>query len=613
MDIVFLQNCKAQNVIPKFLRFKLYKRCLHNSTLYLVVSWQHKLLVNELKSKRRTLEHLKLKIVQLLQEVNNTFSNFDCVYLHRVLDDSVTRFTNKTRSTHSKKLKHLGIDTNLDPVDSVIFNYSSITLSPRIKILLSFGLDFGLPVFKLDFFKYFLCFERLVNCSKKFQCTNFTEFTECIRNISVKYFHNFKPYKVFSAIIDKSDISLLKQFALNKNIIVSRPDKGRGVVIINKCDYISSMLKIISDTTKFKVINDNINVYSLKIEDQVNRFLLKLKKLNLISDDNYNKLHVSGSGPGVLYGLPKIHKVDFASKFQFRPIFTAYNSACYKISKFLVDVLNPLTTNAYTCSNSYNFSKDIQNYSSPNCFMASFDIENLFTNIPLHETIQIILNQLFSNPTSTVLGLSRDLFRKFLELSVLNCYFLFNDVLYKQVEGLGMGLPLGPTFANIFMSYHESIWLNQCPANFKPIFYRRYIDDTFVIFKDRDHVSMFLDYLNSRHINIKFTCELENDGRLPFLDCLVHRNNSKFDVSVYRKPTFSGLGSSFYSFCPFNFKLNSINTLLFRAYNICSTYLYLHEEFKFLVNFFRSNGYCSKFVEKQISKFFFEATISCKY
>ena len=125
LDIVFLQNCKAQNVIPKFLRFKLYKRCLHNSSFY--VSWQHKLLINELKSKRRTLEHLKLKIVQLLQEVNNTFSNFDCIYLHRVLDDSETRFTNKTRSTHSKKLKHLGIDTNLDPVESVIFNYSSIT------------------------------------------------------------------------------------------------------------------------------------------------------------------------------------------------------------------------------------------------------------------------------------------------------------------------------------------------------------------------------------------------------------------------------------------------------------------------------------------------------
>ena len=79
--------------------------------------------------------------------------------------------------------------------------------------------------------------------------------------------------------------------------------------------------------------------------------------------------------------------------------------------------------------------------------------------------------------------------------------FLFNDVLYKQVKGLGMGLPLGPTFANIFMSYHESIWLNQCPANFKPIFYRRYIDDRFVVFKDRDNVAMFLDYLNSIYIN----------------------------------------------------------------------------------------------------------------
>ena len=85
LDIIFLQNCKAQNVIPKLLRFKLYKMCLHNSSFY--VSWQYKLLINELKSKRRTLEHLKLKILQLVQEVNNTFNYFHCVYLHIVLDD----------------------------------------------------------------------------------------------------------------------------------------------------------------------------------------------------------------------------------------------------------------------------------------------------------------------------------------------------------------------------------------------------------------------------------------------------------------------------------------------------------------------------------------------
>ena len=47
-----------------------------------------------------------------------------------------------------------------------------------------------------------------------------------------------------------------------------------------------------------------------------------------------------------------------------------------------------------------------------------------------------------------------------------------------------MGLPLGPTFANIFMCYHEKLWLRECPDHFKPVFYTRYVDDTFVLFRD---------------------------------------------------------------------------------------------------------------------------------
>ena len=87
--------------------------------------------------------------------------------------------------------------------------------------------------------------------------------------------------------------------------------------------------------------------------------------------------------------------------------------------------------------------------------MASYDVSNLFTNVPLTETINIILDELFTSPSSTFLGLTRNIFRTFLELAVTNSFFLFNGRLYKQVEGLGMGLPAAPTFANIFMSYHE--------------------------------------------------------------------------------------------------------------------------------------------------------------
>ena len=74
---------------------------------------------------------------------------------------------------------------------------------------------------------------------------------------------------------------------------------------------------------------------------------------------------------------------------------------------------------------------------------------------------------------------------------VSNFFYIFNYILYEQIEGLSMGQPLGPTFANIFMCFHEEMWLEQCPDDFRPVFYKRYIDDTFILFKDKLHFPLF--------------------------------------------------------------------------------------------------------------------------
>ena len=71
----------------------------------------------------------------------------------------------------------------------------------------------------------------------------------------------------------------------------------------------------------------------------------------------------------------------------------------------------------------------------------------------LNETINNISDKLFILPNTTVIDLTKALFKTLLELSVLNSFLIFNVKLCKQIEGLGLGLPLGPTFANIFMFY----------------------------------------------------------------------------------------------------------------------------------------------------------------
>ena len=155
-------------------------------------------------------------------------------------------------------------------------------------------------------------------------------------------------------------------------------------------------------------------------------------------------------------------------------------------------------------------------------------------------------------------------------------FFLFNSKIYLQKDELGMGLPLAPIFANLFLSHHEERWLSNCPIDFKPKLYRRYVDDVCVIFNHRSHLPKCLEFMNSLHDNMKFTSELETDGSFSFLDSTNHRKPNSLSTSVYRKPTFSGLGLSFFSFIPKRFKMNCISTFLHRAYVICFTNLFMH-------------------------------------
>ena len=79
-----------------------------------------------------------------------------------------------------------------------------------------------------------------------------------------------------------------------------------------------------------------------------------------------------------------------------------------------------------------------------------------------------------------------------------------------------MGSPLGLTLANAFLCFYEKKWLEQCPAGFKPV-HRRYEHDIFVLFRSRDHLIKFRDYLNKCHPNMNFFFDEEKNGKLSLL------------------------------------------------------------------------------------------------
>ena len=133
-----------------------------------------------------------------------------------------------------------------------------------------------------------------------------------------------------------------------------------------------------------------------------------------------------------------------------------------------------------------------------------------------------------------------------------------------------MGSPLGPILANIFMCHFESTAIAEY-LGILPLNYNRYVDDCFLIFCTKAQCDVFFNYLNSRHPNIKFTKEVENDNSLPFLDIkIIPDEHSLLSTSVYHKPTFSGLYLQWKSFVPKQYKISLVNCLLYRAWRICS-------------------------------------------
>ena len=370
------------------------------------------------------------------------------------------------------------------------------------------------------------------------------------------------------------------------------------------------MEKILSDTNKFlkvtfnpkQKVNKEIR-HLLDIGSSIKNCLDDLFNNNYLSKEDYKFLKPVGSKPGIMYGLCKFHKCNSSTNDipPFRPVLSAIGTATYNLAKFFVPILQDFTVNEYTVNDSFSFCKEIKNQDS-SLFMTSFDIQSLFTDIPLDETINICVDRAFQNKRK-VKGLLKRHFKQLLTLAVKSSCFVFNDIYYKQIDGVAMGSPLGLTFANLFFVYYEHKWLENCPLPFKPTFYRRYVDDMFLRFDKKDHVKKFLKYLNNRHRNIKFTFEEEQDNKTSLIDISITRVGNELQTSLFRKKTFSGVYLNFNSHLPNMYKKGLIDTLLYRAYNICSNYSSFHQEINYLKTVWQKNLFPLFFIDKCVQKF----------
>nr|XP_058960681.1 uncharacterized protein LOC131787616 [Pocillopora verrucosa] len=183
-----------------------------------------------------------------------------------------------------------------------------------------------------------------------------------------------------------------------------------------------------------------------------------------------------------------------------RPILSASGAYNYKLAKWLEEKLKPLSMNQYTIDDALGFSKEIREHPVlEGDILVSYHVTSLFTNVPVQETINILVEKAFTDNwfNSTYdLNLQKDQLTQLLRMASTDQLFQFDGQLYEQCEGVAMGSPLGPLLANVFMCHLKE---RLSVDDLIPSYYKRYVDDTLAIMPGLDAAESFLNVLNGLH------------------------------------------------------------------------------------------------------------------
>ena len=253
----------------------------------------------------------------------------------------------------------------------------------------------------------------------------------------------------------------------------------------------------------------------------------------------------------------------------FRPVVSMINTAEYHLAKYLDSIIKPHIPSEYMLDSTSSFLGKLKEFCfKPTNILISFDVVSLFTNVPLAQTIDKIADHIYeldSRPT-----FDKKTFKKLMHMATSGI-FMYRERYYRQIDGVTMGSPLGPTMANFCLAKLEAQLLHDNRDEVcAPALYLRYVDDIFCVFRDGCMHESFLAKLNSLHPNLKFTSEL-GPSALPFLDTkilLPTTEDGGFTSNVFRKPTYTGLILNFSAMCPQKWKFGLIQCLLHRAYTI---------------------------------------------
>ena len=225
------------------------------------------------------------------------------------------------------------------------------------------------------------------------------------------------------------------------------------------------------------------------------------------------------------------------------------------------------------------------------------DVTSLYTNIPVRPGLEVIKNLLDQERPETQCKPSNQTLLKMLEFVLTKNNFQFNGQNYLQIKGVAMGSKVSPSFAILYMDFFERSHVYTYTK--QPLLYLRYIDDIFLIWThSRQDLDLFVEHLNSRENNIKFSTEI-SEHSVNFLDMKVTINEDLSIVTdLYTKPTDSHDYLLYSSAHPRKCKDSIPYSQFLRVRRICSRIEDYEQNAMKLSIHFKRRGYPTSLIEE---------------
>ena len=607
LNIKFIKKCLHNNITPNFSKINIQNKSLAAVKTKSIAQkiWQKEEIKQLYVKKDRLNRILYIAHLKVLDSLHPAIiSN-----VMELIEAQIREVVKVIISKHIKKFDNLYKKQHMyDNNDNInckhnfykrVVNYTNIELSSDETELISKGLKYNLPKLSKN-----SLLRGVINAEAAIKCIKNQETQQVTRSVINNKLDRILKMDGLSKnknqfIKYKKELNLMKTIKQKIDInkaIVTKADKGNTVVILSQADYTQKCYEFINNNIIKTLEHDPTSKYTKELNSAVN------KCINLFDANVRHHIKQINAQAPAFTGLPKIHK----DNMPIRPLVNYTSAPGYKIARKLQHIIkNSIKLeNNHSIKNNKDFINKINSIDLlPSYKLVSFDIVNLYTNIPIQETIEILQNNLLNTAILNPQEINELIL--ILRIVLKQNYFTFDGKFFKQGEGLAMGSPLSGLLADIYLNFYENNYLlSNCNSyHDKIISYTRYVDDTFMVFNGTcRQMDMLLKYMNNINNNIKFTMEVENENCLNFLDLSVRRNADCITYKIYRKPTTTDITVHADSFHPYTQKMAPFNAFVNRLLTIPMNQEDFQDEVNIIKHIAVNNGYKSDIIDNLIRK-----------